>query len=102
MIRDGIPIDEVEPYLHARAWLTDAARLLDRTPEALAAELIDTMLRSGAIALRDKRLHATAEHTSGEVSATRSLRLPHLAAAAAGTPCSDWRNLERRRRAAAH
>jgi hydroxyacylglutathione hydrolase len=38
MIRDGIPTDEVEPYLHARAWLADAARLLGRTPEVLAAE----------------------------------------------------------------
>ena len=49
MIRGGIPADEVEPYLHARAWLTDAARLLGRTPEALATELIDTMLRSSAL-----------------------------------------------------
>ncbi|MQA16083.1 MAG: MBL fold metallo-hydrolase [Pseudonocardiaceae bacterium] len=63
MIRDGIPVDEVEPYLHARAWLTDAARLLGRTPEALAAELIDIMLRSGAVIQRDKRLYAAAEHT---------------------------------------
>lgn len=73
MIRDGIPIDEVDPYLHARVWLTDAARLLDKTSEALAAELIDTMLRSGAITLRDKRLHATAEHTP---VARESLRVP--------------------------
>ena len=62
MIRDGIPRDEVEPYLHARAWLTDAARLLGRTPEELAAELVGTMLRSGAVVLRDGRLHAAAEH----------------------------------------
>ena len=54
-------------------WLTDAARLLDTTPEALAAELIDTMLRSGAITLRDKRLHATAEHTP---VAPDALRVP--------------------------
>jgi hydroxyacylglutathione hydrolase len=73
MIRDGIPIDEVEPYLHAREWLRDAARLLGTTPEALAAELIDTMLRSGAITLRDKRLHAAAEHTP---VAPESLRVP--------------------------
>ncbi len=73
MIRDGIPIDEIEPYLHARAWLIDAARLLDRTPEALAAELIDTMLRSGAITVADKRLHATAEHTP---IAPDTLRIP--------------------------
>ena len=63
MIHNGIPINEIETYLHARAWLTDAARLLGRTPEALAAELIDTMLSSGAATIRDERLHARAEHT---------------------------------------
>jgi glyoxylase-like metal-dependent hydrolase (beta-lactamase superfamily II) len=73
MIRNGIPVAEVEPYLHARAWLTDAARLLARTPEALAAELLDTMLRSGAVVLRDNRLHAAAEHTP---VATETLRVP--------------------------
>jgi glyoxylase-like metal-dependent hydrolase (beta-lactamase superfamily II) len=57
MIRDGIPVDQVETYLHARAWLTDAARLL----------------RSGAIQLRDQRLHASAEHTA---VAPESLRVP--------------------------
>lgn len=74
MIRDGIPADEVEPYLHARAWLTDAARLLDSTPEALATELVEGMLRSGAIALRDGRLRATAEHTPVPAEA---LRVPY-------------------------
>lgn len=73
MIRNGIPAEEVEPYLHARAWLTDAARLLNSTPEALAEELVETMLRSGAIVLRDGRLYAAAEHT--EVPA-ESLRVP--------------------------
>ena len=73
MIRDGIPSEAVEPYLHARAWLTDAARLLGRTPEALAAELVDSMLRSGAVVRRDGRLHAAAEHTP--VTA-ESLRVP--------------------------
>src|SRR5688500_18915766 len=67
MIREGIPVDEVEGYLHARAWLTDAARLLDRRPEALAAELVDGMVRNGAVVMHDGRLHAAArseEHTS--------------------------------------
>ena len=73
MIRSGVPAAEIEPYLHERAWLTDAARLLRRTPEALAAELVDTMLRSGAIVLRDERLHASADHTA---VATASLRVP--------------------------
>lgn len=74
MIRDGIPADEVEPYLHARAWLTDAARLLDVTPEVLAAELVTTMLRSGAVVLRDGRIRAAAGHTS---VAPEALRVPY-------------------------
>jgi glyoxylase-like metal-dependent hydrolase (beta-lactamase superfamily II) len=73
MIREGIPVHLIEPYLHARAWLTDAARLLGRTPEALAAELVDAMLRSGAVVLRDDRLYAAAEHTP---VAAESLRVP--------------------------
>ena len=64
MIHDGIPLEVVEPYLHARVWLVDAARLLSRTPEGLAAELINTMLRSSAVVCRDEQLHAAAEHTS--------------------------------------
>lgn len=63
MIRGGIAADDVEPYLHGRAWLTDAARLLGTTSEDLAAELVDTMVGSGAISYHDERLHATAEHT---------------------------------------
>ena len=73
MIRGGIPTDRIEPYLHARAWLTDAARLMHTTPEDLAAELVDTMLSSGTIILRDKRLQAAAEHTP---VAAESLRVP--------------------------
>ncbi|WP_406296280.1 MBL fold metallo-hydrolase [Streptomyces sp. NBC_00624] len=74
MIRDGLPADEVEPYLHARAWLTDAARLLDLTPEALATDLVTTMLAGGAVVLRDGRLHAAADHTP---VAAESLRVPY-------------------------
>ncbi|MER5440457.1 MBL fold metallo-hydrolase [Streptomyces sp. NPDC002790] len=74
MIRDGIPADAIEPYLHARAWLTDAARLLGVAPEVLAAELVTTMLASGSIVLRDGRLHAAADHTS---VAPEALRVPY-------------------------
>ncbi|MEU8763832.1 MBL fold metallo-hydrolase [Streptomyces sp. NPDC048659] len=74
MIRGGIPAGEVEPYLHARAWLSDAARLLAVHPEALAAELVATMLGSGAVVLRDGRLHAAAEHTPVP---PESLRAPY-------------------------
>ncbi|MGW6538579.1 MBL fold metallo-hydrolase [Streptomyces sp. NPDC055011] len=74
MIRGGVPADEVEAYLHARAWLTDAARLLARTPEDLAEELVATMLRSGAVVRRDDRLHAAADHTPVRPEA---LRVPY-------------------------
>jgi hypothetical protein len=73
MIRGAIAADDIEPYLHARMWLTDAARLLGRSPQALAAELVDTMLRSGAVVLRGGNLYAAAEHTP--VTA-ESLRVP--------------------------
>lgn len=63
MIRNGIALDDVEPYLHQRVWLADAARQLRRTPEALAAELIDGMVGSGGIVVRDGHLCAAAEHT---------------------------------------
>ncbi|HET6393400.1 MAG TPA: MBL fold metallo-hydrolase [Blastococcus sp.] len=74
MIRGGLPAAEVEDYLHQRAWLIDAARLLDTTPEALAAELVDGMIRSGAVVVRDGRVHAAAEHAP---VAPEALRVPH-------------------------
>lgn len=73
MIRAGIPSDEVESYLHAQDWFTDAARLLRRSPETLATELVETMLHNGAIIHRDQRLHAVAEHTP---VAEDALRVP--------------------------
>lgn len=62
MIKGGIPTEQVEPYLHAREWLVDAARLLGRTPESLAEELVRGMADSGAVVVRDGRLHAAAPH----------------------------------------
>jgi hypothetical protein len=47
---------------HQRAWLTDAARLLNRAPDALAAELVESMLRSGFIVVRQGCIHACAQH----------------------------------------
>ena len=63
MIRGGIRTAQVEQYLNQRAWLIDAARLLDRAPDALAAELVDSMLRGGSIVVREGRIYAAAEHT---------------------------------------
>jgi len=73
MIRGGVAADDIEPYLHARMWLMDAARLLGRTPHDLSAELVDTMMRSGAVVLRGGKLFAAAEHTP---VAAESLRVP--------------------------
>lgn len=72
VIRDGIPAGEVAPYLHAQPWHTDAARLLRRSPETLATELVDTMLRSGAIIHRHKRLHAAHTARSGHAGCAPS------------------------------
>lgn len=73
MIRNGMPTAEVETYLLDRAWLSDAARLLRTTPEALADELLATMLRNGTLVRRAGQLHAAAEHTPVEPS---SLQVP--------------------------
>jgi len=43
--------------------LADAARLLSTTPEDFAADLLETMLGSGAIQIQDGRLRAAAEHS---------------------------------------
>jgi hypothetical protein len=92
MIRNGIPTDELEPYLHARAWLTDAARLLNRTPESLATELVKAMLNSGAITVRDQRLHATAEHSP---VAAETLQVPSPRAWRWGRAAPAWPNVGR-------
>lgn len=63
MIRGGLPVESVEDYLLARAWLTDAARQLERPAPELAAELVENMRRSGAVVEDDHRLRAAAEHT---------------------------------------
>ena len=64
MIRDGLPAGDVEAYLLACDWLIDAARLLARTPDDLATELVQTMLAAGSIVARDGRLRAVAHHES--------------------------------------
>jgi glyoxylase-like metal-dependent hydrolase (beta-lactamase superfamily II) len=73
MIRGGIPRDQVESYLMARDWLVDAARLLRTEPAALATELVESMLGSGAVAVRDQRLHAAADHAPPDPD---TLRVP--------------------------
>jgi hypothetical protein len=64
MIYGGIPTTEVEPYLHQRAWLIDAARLLGRAPETLAAELVESMLRIGSIVVQEGRIQTATEYAA--------------------------------------
>ena len=64
MIRSGVPVAAVDGYLLGRAWLVDAARLLRREPADLVAELVDGMVRSGAVVARDGRLHAATDHAA--------------------------------------
>jgi glyoxylase-like metal-dependent hydrolase (beta-lactamase superfamily II) len=62
MIHSGIPTGDLDAYLLDRAWLTDTARLLRRDPADLATEMVQGMLRSGAVVERDGRIHAAADH----------------------------------------
>jgi glyoxylase-like metal-dependent hydrolase (beta-lactamase superfamily II) len=71
IIYDGIPLDRVHDYLRARAWLTDAARLLSTEPESLAIELVESMLRSGAIVQDDQRIRAATDYARTEPGAMR-------------------------------
>jgi glyoxylase-like metal-dependent hydrolase (beta-lactamase superfamily II) len=87
MIRGGIPVATVEPYLHARAWLRDAARLLHRSTEDFAAELIESMLRGRSVVVRDARLHAALEHTPVEPAALR-VPMPSAWPSAQPTPAT--------------
>ena len=69
----GIPMPAVYVRMLAYAWgepVASRASLLGeiftpaqaRAPDALAAELVQSMLRNGSIVARQGRLHATAEH----------------------------------------
>jgi glyoxylase-like metal-dependent hydrolase (beta-lactamase superfamily II) len=62
MIRDGLPVDAVEPYLQERAWIVDAARWLSSTPEEVSTELVGAMSRSGALVVRSGRLCTAADY----------------------------------------
>ncbi|CAM3509125.1 MBL fold metallo-hydrolase [Nocardioides zeicaulis] len=63
MIRHGIATSQVEDYLVARDWVLDAARLLELEPVELARELVASMTASGAVAVSDGQLRATADYS---------------------------------------
>jgi glyoxylase-like metal-dependent hydrolase (beta-lactamase superfamily II) len=76
MIHGGIPVDGLEGYLLDRGWLTDAARLLRRDPAELATEMVEGMLRSGAVVSRDGRIHAAADHAPVDAAGLAAVPFP--------------------------
>ncbi len=58
MIRDGIPLDDVDTYLTRQPWLVDhASKVFDTDAETLAADLLAQMRRTRAVEERGGRLH---------------------------------------------
>ncbi|WP_250282368.1 MULTISPECIES: hypothetical protein [unclassified Frankia] len=63
MIRDGIPLDDVDIYLTRQPWLVDhASKVFDTDAETLAADLLAEMRRTGAVEERGGRLRARTPH----------------------------------------
>lgn len=71
MIYDGIPADDLDQYLRARAWFTDAAQLLRLSQDDLASELVRSMTSSSAIVITDGKVGAAAPHPRGPANPQR-------------------------------
>lgn len=63
MIHNGIVRTELESYLSQRAWVTDSAATVGRDVDDFIRNLLDSMLASGAITLREGTVYAAAEST---------------------------------------
>jgi hypothetical protein len=63
MIYDGIPAEDLDHYLRARAWVNDAAQLLRLSQDDLAGELVRSMTSSSAVVISDGKVRAGAPHT---------------------------------------
>jgi len=74
MIYDGIPAEDLDQYLRARAWFTDAAQLLRLSQDDLASELVRSMTSSSAIVITDGKVRAAAPHTPVD---QRTLNIPY-------------------------
>jgi hydroxyacylglutathione hydrolase len=65
MLKDGLPVEEVVPYLLGTGWFPDYSQsLLGRPPAELAPTLLEEMLRSGGVAEREGRLFPVTPYTS--------------------------------------
>jgi hypothetical protein len=77
MIRDGVPMDEVDAYLIRQPWLVDhAGKVFTTSPETLAADLLAEMRRAGAVEERGGRLHARTPHHTPPQGWLRGPRYP--------------------------
>ena len=74
MIYDGIPAEDLDQYLRARAWFTDAAQLLRLSQDDPASELVRSMTSSSAIVITDGKVRAAAPHTPVD---QRTLNIPY-------------------------
>lgn len=63
MIRDGMPVADLDAYLHERAWVHDAAGTLDTSVDDFVRSLVDSMVTGGAITVSEGRASAAAPAT---------------------------------------
>ena len=63
MIRGGMPVGKLDDYLHARAWVRDAAQTLEVSVDDFAHDLVDSMVTGGAITVDEGRARAAAPST---------------------------------------
>lgn len=63
MLRGGMTTQQLDEYLPTRDWVYDAARLLNERPEDVIRNLVDSMLSSGALSLRNGTIYAATEST---------------------------------------
>lgn len=68
MIRDGMPLADLDDYLHRRPWVRDAAKIVDASVEEFIRNLVDSMLTSGAIVLDHGIVRAAAEHERADLA----------------------------------
>lgn len=73
MLRGGMTVEQLDQYLPTRQWVHDAARLLDERPDDVTRKLVDSMLTSGALTLRNGTIYAATESTP---VAPETLKLP--------------------------
>lgn len=63
MINDGVNAGRVDDYLLGKPWFRDAAKLLRADRWAFTGELVDAMVKSGAIVRRGRCFYASADYT---------------------------------------